>query len=248
MKKITALIFLLLFSKTVFAQGISVSTLIEDGVVPAGSIISFKEGVYKLSDQEYDSALFGVVTENPTISLQNLEDTASQLVLSNGEALVRVSNKNGNIEVGDFITSSTDLGVGFKAVRSGNILGVALEPFTASEGSDAEGLILVNVDIRNAYINTNLRTNLVSSLRNGLEAPFLTPLNSLRYLVASIVAVGSFILGFSSFGRTSGSGIEALGRNPLAKRAIQVSILFNFFLTTIIMFAGLILAYIILVL
>jgi hypothetical protein len=72
-------------------------------------------------------------------------------------------------------------------------------------------------------------------------------LASLRYLLAIIVAVMAFGLGFVYFGRVAKGGVEALGRNPLAGRAIQLSVLMNLILTVAIMVGGLVLAYIILI-
>ncbi|MFZ5425327.1 MAG: hypothetical protein ACOZAO_06040 [Patescibacteria group bacterium] len=229
------------------AAGISISTPI-DFQVSHGDLISFSNGTYYLSDKPFDEYMYGVVTETPAVYFNDLALENPIQVVSSGEAEVRVSNINGNINEGDFVTSSSVAGTAQRADKSGQILGVALESFTAEE-PDSQGTILVLVDIRANFINSdNVQVNLIETLRSGVQAPFLTPVASLRYILAALVVAGSFVVGFASFGKTSGSGVEALGRNPLAKKSIQITILFNFILTGVIMLIGLFLAYLILIL
>ena len=228
-------------------SGIAVSEPVDPDVGKVGNIISFVDGDFVLSKKAYDEKIYGVIAEKPVASVEDTELSVSKLVISNGAAYVIVSNKNGDIKVGDFITSSDIPGVGQKASTSGYVLGFALENFV-NASNDSQKSMLVSVAIRNQFIESNVKVNLIEALRSGLQAPFLTPVASLRYILAALIVVGSFIVGFSSFGRTSGSGIEALGRNPLAKKTIQATIIFNFILTSIIMLIGLTLAYFILVL
>jgi F0F1-type ATP synthase membrane subunit c/vacuolar-type H+-ATPase subunit K len=203
--------------------------------------------MYKLSVVSYDSALFGVVTEDPALAMEDIALENRSFVVSGGEAFVKVSAINGDIAKGDFITSSEIPGVAQKADMSGQVIGVALQDYSA-ESVDIVDDILVQLDIRAKMIESNVRVNLIEALRSGSQAPFMTPLTSLRYILAALVTAGSFVIGFSSFGKTSRGGVEALGRNPLAHKTIQRSIVFNLILTAVIMFAGLTLAYLILVL
>ncbi len=228
-------------------SGIAVSEPVDPNIGKAGSIISFVDGDFILSKKAYDEKIYGVIAETPVASVEDTSLSVSKLVINNGAAYVIVSNSNGNIKIGDFITSSNVAGVGQKATTSGYVLGFALENFTSTT-NNSQKAILVSVAIRNQFIESNVKVNLIEALRSGLQAPFLTPVASLRYILAALIVVGSFIVGFSSFGKTSGSGIEALGRNPLAKKTIQATIIFNFILTSVIMLVGLLLAYFILVL
>jgi F0F1-type ATP synthase membrane subunit c/vacuolar-type H+-ATPase subunit K len=130
---------------------------------------------------------------------------------------------------------------------SGQVVGIALQDYS-SDNPELVDDILVQLDIRANVIQQNVRVNLIDALRSGTQAPFLTPLTSLRYILAALITGGAFVIGFASFGKTSGSGVEALGRNPLAHKTIQRSIVFNLILTAVIMMVGLVLAYLILVL
>ncbi|MEZ6255396.1 MAG: hypothetical protein R3B92_01295 [Patescibacteria group bacterium] len=228
------------------AVSVPVSTEIFNKEDIFGKILSYDSGTFAVATSEYDPSMYGVVVRNPVISLQDTSLDESLLVVSQGTAYVTASNTNGNIYEGDFITSSSNSGIAQLATRSGTILGVALEDLVYD--NSGKGELLVSVDIRNQFIDNNLRVNLLDALRSGYDAPFLTPVASLRYILAVLIILGSFILGFSTFGRSSTSGIQALGRNPLAKSAIQVSMMFNFLLTALIMFLGLFLAYLVLTL
>lgn len=231
-----------------YSTGTAESVLIQsDRDVQEGDIISIPENNYVLSSKAYDESVFGVVTDAPALVMDDLALDGRRYVVSEGEAFVRVSTINGPIQSGDFITTSENPGIGQKASQSGQIIGIALQSFT-SENTDEIGDVLVGLDIRMNFAEGNVRVNLVEALRSGTQAPFMTPLTSLRYILAALVTAGSFILGFASFGKTSGSGVEALGRNPLAHKEIQRSIVFNLILTALIMITGLVLAYLILVL
>lgn len=231
-----------------FTTGISESIAITaDREVVSGDIISVRDKKFGLSAVDYDTSMYGVITDNPAIIMDDSALVGRKYVTSSGEAFVRVTTKNGPISKGDFITSSDNPGIGQKAIKSGQIVGMALQEFTSTDPNEVKE-ILVSIDIRPNLVQDNIKVNLLEALRSGAQAPFLTPLTSLRYILAALVTAGSFILGFSSFGKTSGSGVEALGRNPLASKEIQHSIVLNMILTAIIMLSGLALAYFILVL
>ena len=51
------------------------------------------------------------------------------------------------------------------------------------------------------------------------------PLTVFRYLMAALVIILSFFLGFFVFGKTAARGVEALGRNPEASSKILPAML-----------------------
>jgi len=249
----TGLIFLYTFllPHPVFSFGIATGTALsvvaEDQDVVPGDVISYIDGKYVKASKPFDSAMFGVVTNEPAMTIDDTNLENSVLVVSDGEAFVRVSTTNGEIKRGDFVTSSGIPGVAQKADVGGQMLGIALQDYSAASPETIDD-ILVQLDIKFSTVESNVRVNLIEFLRSGFQAPFLTPLTSLRYLLAALITGGAFVIGFASFGKTSGSGVEALGRNPLAHKTIQRSIVFNLILNTVVMMTGLVLAYLILVL
>ena len=89
--------------------------------------------------------------------------------------------------------------------------------------------------------------NIFNILANARESAYLSPLEALRYLIAALVALLAFILGFAYFGRVAQKGVEAIGRNPLAGRFIEFSVIMNVLLTALIIVVGLGVAYLILI-
>ncbi len=209
-----------------------------------GDIVSYKNGDYRLSEVEFDNELFGVINSQSALVLSDANLDVFRYVSSEGEASVKVSGRGGSIKTGDFITSSNIPGVGQKATKSGHVLGVALQSYEPANPDDVQK-INVLIDIRTAFINSDMKLDLFQLLKSGFIGAF-TPGQSIRYLLAIAMIVISFLIGFYSFGKTSGKSVEALGRNPLAGHLIKSVVVFNFLLTFLIMIVGLAIAYFIL--
>lgn len=241
----------LISASNIFAQidssGISISTTINDERAESGSIICATNEGYRLCEQAYEGAMFGVITDSPSAAIEAQGDEDVKLVLSSGNARVRVTSANGNIQEGNFITTSDVAGVGQLADKNGYVLGTALENYESGDPQQV-GVILTSINIHQTIQVSVRGENLLETIRIALQAPSLAPLASLRYLLAFLIAIISFVLGFIYFGRVSRAGIEAMGRNPLARRMIQISVLFNILITIAIVIGGLIVAYLILVL
>jgi hypothetical protein len=225
----------------------AVSVPVDGNAGKAGDIVSFTDNKFVLSSKIGDSAMVGVVVEDPATSFEDTNMTQYKFITPEGDVLVNVSGKNGSIKEGDFITSSDIPGVGVRALESGQVLGVALEEYMPNNPEDI-GQIYVQLGIKTSFIDKTASKNLLDTLKNSLTSPFMTPIEALRYLLAIAVVFASFVIGFSSFGRITGTSVEALGRNPLAGSAIRKVIFFNFLLTFIIMGIGLAIAYLILTL
>ncbi|MEN9388954.1 MAG: hypothetical protein RLY61_38 [Candidatus Parcubacteria bacterium] len=243
--------YLLLNNFIAFSQnlgiGFGVGYEIEAGKGREGHIVSVTDkGTYKLSTVSYDPKMFGVIVNQTPLTLVDETFKDAKIVISSGETKVLVNGEGGSISKGDFITASSAEGMGMKATSSGYVLGIALEDFKPKTPKESK-LMLVNLRIGNQFISTNPRSNLLQVLKSGLDAPTLAPLESLRYLLSGLAVVAAFIIGFASFGKTSSTSIEAMGRNPLAKNTIQTTVFFNFLLTGLIMFSGVFLAYLILI-
>src|SRR3989344_4840117 len=102
------------FIKTTFAQisssGIAITAPVSDEDALSGDIIcTYTDGNARCKE-EYDAAIFGVISDNPAASLTDSEIVNGRLVVTSGITNVRVSSANGNIAEGDFITSSISPG------------------------------------------------------------------------------------------------------------------------------------------
>jgi hypothetical protein len=230
----------------VSSSAIAISVQISEGELEDGSIICAENDGLKQCNSEYNVAISGVYVKNPSLILDDLNLDNRRPLITSGKAYVRVSSGNGDIKDGNFITSSNKPGVGQLADKSGNVLGVALGSYANSD-KQAVGKIMVAIDIRPAIVATSVRSNLLETLKQGLLAPTLTPLASMRYGLAILIALAAFILGFMHFGRVARQGVESLGRNPLASKTIQFNVIMNLIMTLAIMAGGLILSYVILI-
>jgi hypothetical protein len=173
-----------------------------------------------------------------------IPDQNVSYIVTTGQAIVRVTAEGGDIKKGDLITTSDKPGIGQRADRNGFVLGNALQDYN---GQDT-GKIMVNISPHFSNTVPDFRTNLLTSLRNAGNAAFLSPFEALRYLAAALVSILSFVIGFTYFGRVAQKGVEAVGRNPLAGRMIEFSVVLNIVLTAIIILVGLAIAYLILIL
>lgn len=232
------------------SSGVAISIPISGEKVEDGDIISSTPEGYVVSQIPYDTAIYGVMVKNPAVFLGDLYEgviaEGSYPVITSGKVYTRVSTANGNIKEGDFVTSSTNPGVGQRANAVGYVAGIALESYEGKE----PGLILVSLKpgYNTAVVGGNKGINLLSNIKMAAASPFLTPLTSMRYLLAVLVTATAFFLGLRTYGRIAGTGIEALGRNPLAAKTISAGIVFNVIMSLAIIFGGLFLAYLILVL
>ena len=224
--------------------GLSVSTELADKNAQEGDIISSTDKGLVRSRIEYDASVVGVLVKDPAIALENILDQNPSYIISEGQVTVRVSTKNGPIAKNDLITSSSIPGVGQKATSNGFVIGNALENYSGNSVGNIE------IDLRLHFSNAapNMSRNLLATIKNAGTAAFLSPFEAFRYLAAALVAIIAFIIGFTYFGRVAAKGVEAVGRNPLAGRLIELSVVLNILLTGVIIFVGLAISYMILVL
>lgn len=261
---ILLVLFFVIFSKSAFAQlEVSETYDVGDKAAQDGDILSFTDKGFVRSDREGDNKIFGVVQNNPLISYRRT-DKSGTIITRNGAAEVNVTTINGPIKVGDFITTSTLPGKGTKADNSGYVIGMALKEFKESDGTKQNftapgtviskqisvGKIPVAIKIEYAEINTARNAN---RLLDAVNAAFFRNVNDpekfvniFRYIAAGLAVIIAFIIGFFTFGRSLSKGIEALGRNPLARTTIQFGIITNIIFTILIVLAGVVAAVILL--
>lgn len=232
-------------------QGLGVARYLSISDVEPGDIISVYDNTYGKSKIFYDPGVIGVVVERPAIAISSNDTEGKVAVLATGQAKVKVSTVNGPIEPGDVITTSETPGVGSKLNRSGFSLGIANEGFYA-ENQDEIGIISVDLSRHYAYSAQDTLTNKVQrSVTDVLIlseiASYDSPTQVLRYLLAGLVLIASVIIGIITFGKIARTGVEAIGRNPLASKSIGMGIVFNVLITISIIAGGVGLGYLIIV-
>jgi hypothetical protein len=230
------IIFLILFSFQAFADNLSFiakNLEIDDEQAEIGDIISQTEQGLVRSVLPYDENMIGVIAENPIIVFGKPNDQTKEIV-SLGETMVKVTDINGEIKKGDFITSSEIAGKGQKADQSGFIIGRALENL-----NNNEDMIRVEINIQYQHALDGFSVSgVLAPIWKQLGTPENIP-EVLRYIFALILAGGSFFAGFVAFIKSLRKGVESLGRNPLAKKSINTAILLNLAGILILTLAGL---------
>lgn len=223
------------------------ATIRLDGEATDGSIVCSEDGKNHLCTRESDPNINGVVVLKPAVIFGSATTSAGMVpVVTGGKSSVLVSTENGPIAEGDYITSSSNNpGVGVKAAKSGYVVGVAQEPYLESDPKKV-GKIMVVIAIKPAILTTSAGGNLIELIKQGVESAFLTPLSALRYIVAALLVLGTVVFGFGHFGKVAKKGVEAVGRNPLASKAINISILLNVILTIALIALGLGISYLVL--
>lgn len=221
----------------VFAQDfplIARNLEVADPEAKIGDIVSqTREGLFR-SDIPYDENIIGVIGESPIMTFGK-ETTTTLPIVSFGETLTKVSNINGEIKRGDFITSSEKSGVGQKATQSGFVVGRAMENF-----NQEEGLLLVFIQPQQIFFPAKKVGfgRVIEEIISGLKMPETIP-EILRYIFALLVGGGSFIIGFFSFIKALREGVTAIGRNPLAKGSIRAAMILNLIGILVLTIAGL---------
>ena len=241
-------VFALIFPKSMKAydlsSGVALSVPVIGEIADSSVLCSTEQG-NTLCTKEYDPNMLGVVTTQAAISL---EPTTPQFnaasVVSGGKTNVKVSNESGAIKAGDYLTSSSKPGLAKKALKSGYVLGIALQDLPEDQ---SEGQIMVSIAIKPAVLSTGAGENLMDLIREGVQGAFLSPLSALRYIVASILVIATIVFAFLHFGKMAKSGVEAIGRNPLASGNIQAGLLINVVLSMFIIAVGVLVAYLVLV-
>ncbi len=256
--RISVLVYLFIFffgSNSVLAQqfsptvGISVILKSSDqSEARTGLIVAKDPKTYYLTRSYKDPNVAGVITENTDFlyTIDNGEDRTTLAV--DGVTDVWVSNELGAVKYGDFITTSTETGIGVKAIENGSVVGYAME---ATPDSDGPHLIKVKLTLTDSWAgevpseSNNLYKESGNTLTRLLENAGLEAQESSRsflYLIVLIIVILASIFGFFTFGRIAVNGIYAVGRNPLAKNTIVRTILINSFITILFTLASLVVA------
>lgn len=104
----------------------------------SGNIVSSESATIRtpvrISDRPYDDNIMGVYSDDIKLDEESKALFKPNFFLNIGITKVMYNSENGLIKRGDFITSSSQHGVGMKATKSGMVVGVALEDAIAPSG------------------------------------------------------------------------------------------------------------------
>jgi hypothetical protein len=232
--------------------------VIDDAGAVDGDIMSLssKNETLVRTAKQFDERMYGALVADPVMVYRTLSTLP---VTRQGDAYVNVTTAGGPIVVGDYITSSEIPGKGKKAEGiAGYMFGIALMDFDGKNSTaTAElagqtypvGKIKVSIGIGPASpVVSKAAGGLLGTLKQLATAIMFNISTSkqaeriIRYILAVLIAVVIIYVSYRAFGRNVTKGIEAIGRNPLAKGTIQAMITLNIILLIVSCIAGVVLS------
>jgi len=236
-------LYTILYTLPAFAQapgqGIEVTSVytVNDKDAVSGDILKATDKGMVRTDIGFDNKIFGILQDAPLLVYRT--DAEGKPVSRSGIAEVNVTTLNGPIKYGDYITSSGIKGKGQKASESGYTLGIALAAFSGEGAQQIDGptgkvaagkipvaLRIEYTELTNPRFAGRVFGFLGTALLENVSDPKQIGL-IIRYIAAGLIVLLSFTFGFLTFSRSIAKSIEALGRNPLAKSTIQLSMIIN---------------------
>jgi len=181
-----------------------------------------------------------VPVNDATISLTpQAASTQQVLVASAGRYNLLVSDQNGAIKTGDYLTISSLSGIAMKADSSDpEIVGQSIENFTGNNAlgrqqlknsaghNQTVAISHLSVNVRLApnplYTKNNSLPSILSKAANAVSGKSVAPARV--YLSVAVLLATIFIAGSIFYGSVR-SGVASVGRNPLAKKAIGRTLL-----------------------
>ena len=207
--------------------------------LPMSSIVSLKENasdsVVATNTGNVDT-MIGVVIDrsDASISVSNGKDKQVQ-VAKNGTLQVLVSDINGTVEQGDYVTGSPINGVGMRATGSTKVIGIAQNSLTNGVAQKIKGndgveqnvkvgtvTILVSVSgyiekSENSFIPRPVQE--IANTLAGRTVSSLPILLSLGVFLVTLIVVTIIIYSMVR------NGIISVGRNPLSSSAIYRNVI-----------------------
>lgn len=231
-------------------QGIEVTSVYEipDTAAIEGDVVTATTKGLVRANIGFDPKMFGVIQKQPLLVYRT--EVKGKPIVRSGIAQVNVTTLNGPIQYGDYITTSAISGKGQRSTESGYTLGIALTAFTGESapqidgprGKVASGTIPVAIKIEYTELtNPRFAGRLFGFLGTALLENVSDPKqigNVIRFIAAGLIVLLSFTFGFLTFSRSIAKSIEALGRNPLARSTIQLSMIINIALLVITAIVG----------
>lgn len=217
-----------------FTQGFATDEQLLRGAVV--SRVANDDTRVESANQESNDRLYGVVVRSNETAVVLTSDTSGVIVATSGKYEVLVSNIGGEIENGDYLTTSPIRGIAMKAnSQQDKTVGQALQTFNTTDNNQilttrvvqstngtertvAIGRVLVDMDVRN------------NPLAFGVQAPEVLikigeaiaggPVAITRIWGALGVMLLSFATGSVIFYAGVRTSIIAIGRNPLSKASV----------------------------
>ena len=257
-KRLSAIVGLLGLLFVALAHPISAQTVTQgygsDEILQRGMLVSLKDGdPTKVEPAEQDNIkrLHGVVVNPNDAPVTLSSEQQKTFVATVGRYEGLVSDENGTIKQGDYITVSKVRGIGMKTdTKSANVIGKALEDFDGKDkvvsttdlkdnGGTAQkvhiGRIQLDIGIGANPLAKPEEVNLPGFLKRASEAIAQKPVSALRVYISIGVLLASVAIAGSMLYAGVRSSMISIGRNPLSKQSITKGLM-QVILTSFIVF------------
>jgi hypothetical protein len=199
-----------------------------------------------------------VAANDAPVTLSSSDPAAAQYYVATiGEYDVLVSDQNGPIKTGDYITISSLDGVGMKADSSQSVvLGKADANFNGGSATQSTvqvggakiniGRIGVTIAISHNPLSAPVQTSIPNILQRAGQLVTSKPVNPLRLYAGFIILAAALVITAIMLYSGIRSSLVAVGRNPLAKTSILRSLVQVIITSVVVFILGLIAVYLIL--
>ncbi len=206
--------------------------------------------------QEDSKQAYGVVVDpsDSPVTLSDGSGNAGQVyVAAEGRYEVLVSDENGSVATGDYLTLSSTPGIAMKATAKQPIaVAKALESFTGSQnivatsGNTHIGRIIGTVSVKQNPLAATTRSSIPEIIQRTTQSVTKKSVNPLRIYASLLVFMFSIVISGSMLYAGIKTGITAIGRNPLSKKDIRRSLIEVILSSVIVFIIGLFAVYLLL--
>ena len=225
-------VFALTFLGQVGAQAALIQGYKADETLERGRVVVIDDkdaSKVKVATIKDDDKVYGVVVDPNDAPVTLTSQDQKVFVATAGRYQVLVSTENGIINVGDYVSISTNDGIAAKtSTRNAIVLGKAMQGFDGKslsitktkDGKAAIGRIVVDINIGKNPNKRNEIANLPDFLKRTGEALAGKPINPIRiYMSVFVFLVSATVSGVVLYAGIK-SALISMGRNPLGKKSI----------------------------
>ncbi len=197
--------------------------------------------------------LHGVVVARNDATFVLTAEEEQTLVTTNGRFEAFVSNENGPIELGDFITVSRVNGIGMKAGdiepsiigKANGVFDGETDVLSTSEidvngvtQKVAIGRVQIDIGVAGNPLFRPTQTNVPGVLQRLAENVAQKPVSAARIYISLTVFFGALIVAGTLLYSGVRSSVISVGRNPLSKKSITKSLIQIILTSVIILLLG----------
>lgn len=247
--------------------GGSVASYAADGPIDKGSIVILTgkdSNRVKIASQKDVTNMFGVVVDRTQLPLSVTNDGIENetFVAVSGTYTVLVSNQEGNINAGDYLTLSSLNGVAMKAGDTDvtvfgrananfNDSNVSLGTTTLKDSAGGTktvklGSVPVTIDIKSNPNHKSTDVNAPEFLKRVGEAVADKEVSPIRIYIGVAIAVISLLAAIAVLYAGIRNGVISIGRNPMSKKSIFRAIFEVILTAALILIIGLFAVYLLL--